>query len=364
MTASPRQTAVWRISEIRRWLSARLKSRVVPLQARAPRPAYFDAKRRAWMLSRYADVVAASRELFLWPSGTTGEDRSADRNEHGELVFRKDFQHALSPANVASWQSQAQDAARALLGQMPEGQSFDLVSDFAEPLCFTLAMKLMKVNSADQQRLTTLVAQIFNRVDSGGTVREDQANTASAELGDFFRGSPVPRGDQTFIGMSKTLPRLMANGWVALLWHSDQLALLRAQPRLMHRAVEELMRYAPTVHMISRRAMADVELNGVRINRGAQVNLMLASANRDPEQFPHPDRLDVSRHARSQVSLGIDRHSCAGATVVRMVYAVTTAALLEAFREIVPAQGIQWRRSQESCWPVGVWVTCKRRLAD
>jgi cytochrome P450 len=165
------------------------------------------------------------------------------------------------------------------------------------------------------------------------------------------------------MGITKTLPRLLASGWVALLRHPDELKRLRAEPHLMPRAVEELMRYAPTVHMLSRRAMADVDLDGLQIAKGTQVNLMLASANRDPEKFPDPDRLDVSRRPANQAALGIGRHSCAGAVVVRMVSAATTAALLQSFHEITPTAPVEWHIGPEDCWPESAYVALKRETA-
>jgi len=213
-------------------------------------------------------------------------------------------------------------------------------------------------NQGDRQRLSELGAQVFDRKDSpNGSPLQPQA---AAELARIFEKAPIPRSEQTFMGIAKTLPRLLASGWVALLRHPDELRRLRAEPYLMPRAVEELMRYAPTVHMLSRRAMADVELDGLPIARGTQVNLMLASANRDPEKFPDPDRLDVSRRPANQAALGIGRHSCAGAVVVRMVSAVSTAALLESFHEITPTGRVEWHIGPEDCWPESAYVALKR----
>jgi cytochrome P450 len=209
--------------------------------------------------------------------------------------------------------------------------------------------------------VAALGAQVFRSAGSPyGSLLRSQGEAASLELTSIFQKSPIPGGKQTYIGISQTLPRLMANGWVALLQHPSELAHLRDEPQLMPRAVEELMRYAPTIHIISRRAMDDVVLNGLSIAKDAQVNLLVASANRDPQQFPDPDRLDVSRVPSSQVALGFGRDFCAGAAIVRMVYAVTTAALLKSFREIAPAGPVDWHRHSESCWPNSVRVTFQR----
>jgi len=197
--------------------------------------------------------------------------------------------------------------------------------------------------------VSTLGAQVFGNA---------QAAAAVAELQELLRQAPIPLGQQTFIGLTQTLPRLMANGWTALAQHPAELARRRAEPQLMGRAVEELMRYAPIIQMVSRRAMADVDLAGERVAEGGQVNLMLAVANRDPEHFRDPEALDVSRREGNQLALGIGRDSCAGAVAVRMIYAAATAALLEAFAEIEPAGPVEWRQRSVFRWPAALPVTC------
>ena len=330
-----------------------------------PKLPYFDCERRVCVLSRYADVLAAFRETQLWPVGVRGQNQSVDRDDTGKLTFRGDLQHALSSSRMAAWQSQVEVLARSTLDQLPVGRPVDLLREFAEPVGLALAMGMMGASPADRERLSGLGTQVFGKV---GSPKESflrpRADAAAAELARCFQNVPIPRSEQTFMGVSKTLPRLLANGWVALLRHPDETARLRAEPRLMPRAVEELMRYAPTIHVIARHAKADVELNGLRIACGQQVNLMLASANRDPEQFPDPNRLDVSRRPASRAALGIGRDSCAGAVVVRMMSATTTAALLKSFREITLIDPVEWHSSSESCWPEAVYVTFQRETAS
>ena len=92
-------------------------------------------------------------------------------------------------------------------------------------------------------------------------------------------------------------------------------------------AIEELLRYAGIVRRVFRRATADIDLGGVRIAEGELAVLMLASANRDPEQFPDPDRLLLARPAAGHVSLGTGRNSCVGALLIRLAASVATGAL-------------------------------------
>ena len=118
-------------------------------------------------------------------------------------------------------------------------------------------------------------------------VRENAA-AATAELERIFEAGPLPMAEPTFVALSQALPHLLASAWLALVRHPDEFARLRACPDLVAGAIEELLRYAGIVRRVFRRATANVDLGGVSIAQGDLVVLMLASANRDPEQFPDP----------------------------------------------------------------------------
>jgi cytochrome P450 len=82
---------------------------------------------------------------------------------------------------------------------------------------------------------------------------------------------------------------------------------------------------------------------GASIAKGDRVALMLAAANRDPEQFPEPDRLDFGRGLPRHLALGEGRHSCIGAALVRGAAAVATAAFIEYFAGARLEGTVEWR---------------------
>ena len=84
--------------------------------------------------------------------------------------------------------------------------------------------------------------------------------------------------------------------------------------------------------------------------------LMLASANRDPAQFPDPDRLDVTRRVTNQLALGTGRNSCVGAALLRIALAVATAALLERFTGADLAGTPDWRTGSGYAFPTSLPV--------
>jgi cytochrome P450 len=157
------------------------------------------------------------------------------------------------------------------------------------------------------------------------------AAAATAELDRLLQQGAMPMGEPTFVAISQTTPRLLANIWVALLEHPGEAERLRNEPGLWPGAVEELLRYGAIVRRIWRQARSPVRYEGADIAEGQRVQLMLASANRDPEQFPDPDRLDVARRVPVQMALGTGRNSCAGGALVRTAVEVATRALLSRF---------------------------------
>ncbi|MGK5637128.1 cytochrome P450 [Streptomyces sp. URMC 126] len=109
----------------------------------------------------------------------------------------------------------------------------------------------------------------------------------------------------------------MANGVYALLRHPEQLARLRADPACAPAAVEEVLRYDPSTHLISRIALRDADVAGRRVPAGTVVGVLPAAANRDPEAFADSDRFDITRSPQ-HLALGRGVHFCLGAHLARL----------------------------------------------
>lgn len=120
-----------------------------------------------------------------------------------------------------------------------------------------------------------------------------------------------------FAGHETTI-NATTNGTLALLQDPEQLALLREQPELAPKAVEELLRFDGPIKVLHRWVLAPIELHGREIAEGDRVFLALAGANRDPQQFPDPDRLDITRYPNRHVAFGRGIHACIGAQLARL----------------------------------------------
>jgi nocardicin N-oxygenase len=124
----------------------------------------------------------------------------------------------------------------------------------------------------------------------------------------------------------------IANGTFTLLRHLDELGMLRTDPDSIRVAVEELLRYVQLGNGgLTHVATADIELSGVTIRAGDTVVAVLTAGNRDPNVFPDPDRLDLTRPANAHLAFGHGTHYCLGAQVGRMEMQIAIGALLSRF---------------------------------
>jgi cytochrome P450 len=251
--------------------------------------------------------------------------------------------------------------AEDLVGRLPTDRSVDLLQHFAMPWCLRLGLTVTRASPGDAERLSKLTDLAFwgTGLRRRAFLRRRRAARAVAELQRYFAASTVPLAQSTFLGIVQTLPRLLASGWLALFRHPAEVARLRADPGLMPLAVEELLRYAGIIPRLFRKATTDVDLGPLRLAVGERVTLMVASANRDPEHFPDPDRVDLSRPATGQLSLGIGRCSCAGARLVRMAFSVSITTILATFQRVGVTEEIRWQ-DDHLCWPRSVPVTLRR----
>jgi cytochrome P450 len=323
-----------------------------------PEAARFDAVQNAWVLSRYRDVSAALRDPNLWPVNGKREIQPEGRDPEGRLAQRGAMLEAIAGARVDAWRPRVESFTRTAIALLRTDRAVDLVAEFTLPWGLSLAM--MAAGAPDEERayLSALSTRVFaaTGAEQKDAALKADAAAATAELEHRFEGGPIPMGEPAFVALSQTLPRLLANAWLALVRHPAEFARLRAEPELLPAGIDELLRYAGIVRRVYRRAAADADLGEVRIAKGEVAALMLGSANRDPEQFAEPDRLDVRRRASHHLALGTGRNSCVGAMLIRMAVSVATGALTAAFADASFVGVGEWRTGSGFCFPESVMV--------
>ena len=132
----------------------------------------------------------------------------------------------------------------------------------------------------------------------------------------------------------ETTTNLIGNGLWLLLTHPEELARLRADPTLVPSAIEEMLRYEGPIQLNNRRLKAAMDIGGKSLAEGTSITIAIGGANRDPAQFPDPDRFDVGRKPNRHVAFGQGDHACSGMNVARMEGRVAFSRLLARFPKI------------------------------
>ncbi|MEV6798326.1 cytochrome P450 [Micromonospora rifamycinica] len=224
----------------------------------------------------------------------------------------------------------------------------DLVADLALPFPLTVICDLLGVPPADRSLLWPHAAQLvraFSDVAFDGD-RDTREAVRSlrwlrAYLGDLVEDGPggdnlltrmattesdgqrlrreeiVDNAITVFYAGFETSMGMITNGIVALLEHRDQLARLRAGEVDTATAVEEMLRYEAPIQVTMRSPLEPVEVAGRVVRPGRVLYLLVGSANRDPGQFPEPDRFDVGRRPNQHLSFGAGVYHCLGAALAR-----------------------------------------------
>lgn len=292
----------------------------------------------------------------LGPRSLVGSD-PPDHTRLRRLVSR-----AFTPRAVAGWRPRIEAIAAELLDRAlaPGDGTIDLVPTLAAPLPVLVICELLGVPAAERERFQRWGDALARTLDLLTLTSARHAATALDELAAYFdvlfaerRRDPGGKVIDVLLaaeadepGLSadellattlllltagfETTVNLIGNGVLALLEHPDQLALLRAEPARIPRAVEEMVRFDPPVQRDVRFARTEVTLDGRSLAAGTPVGLLLAGANRDPEVFTDPERFDVTRaDAHRHLAFASGIHHCLGAALARLEGEVAVATLLE-----------------------------------
>ncbi|HEX5938945.1 MAG TPA: cytochrome P450, partial [Dehalococcoidia bacterium] len=262
-----------------------------------------------------------------------------------------------------------------LLDAVAEKESFDLIGEFSSPLPIIVIAEMLGVDPADREdfkRWSDASILGFNPFISDEDKARMEAN--DAEFSEYLERTIAERrespredmfsalvlaedsGDQLtdneiasmvallLVAGNVTTTDLIGNGMLALLQHSDQLAMLRADPNLISNAVEEMLRYDTPVMNTGRIPMETKSVGGCPVGAGQSVMPSLAAANRDPAIYPEPDRFDISREDTHHHSFGGGVHYCLGAPLARLEAQIGIGKLVERFPNLRLAdEALEWK---------------------
>lgn len=328
-------------------------------------PAYYDEEHGFWALSRYDDVRAALLDHATYCSGQgfTLEDigdfalpmmLGMDPPDHTRL--RGTINRALTPKRVAALEDPLRELARELLGRMATRGRGDVIADFAAILPMAVISRMLRVPAADQDQLRALSDAMLHRDDSVRGVPET-GKQAAGQIYAYFEQllaerdaadaddllslllAAEKRGEISHVEIlgfcflliiagNETTTKLVGNMVCELDRHPRERARLLRDPTLVPNAVEEVLRYASSTHMMARTLTRDVELHGRRMEKGRKVAIILASANRDERRWRDPDVFDVGRDTSEHLAFGFGVHHCLGAALARLEGRIALAEIL------------------------------------
>src|SRR3989440_3178702 len=334
---------------------------------RSEDPVHWDPFLHAWVVTRYADVVTVFQHFSANRTHTPEKLEAMglsqltplaqvmvrqmlflDQPNHGRV--RGLASKAFTPRRVEVLRSHIQDITKGLLDAVQDQGRMDVIADLAYPLPAIVTAEMLGVPTSDWQQLTAWSADfaqvlgnfqhtpesaprviksleemvVYFRAAVQEVARKPREGLISALLTAEIEGDRLSEEEViantivTMVGGQETTTNLIGNGMLSLLRHRDQLEKLREDLSLIPSAVEELLRYESPSQHTARLAPEDVELGGKNIRKRQAVIAVMGAANRDPERFPEPDRLDICRQENRHVAFAWGAHFCFGAPLARI----------------------------------------------
>lgn len=333
------------------------------------------------LVARYADAVAILRDHARMSSvqqkipgieqqdlfGDSATVLFSDPPTHTRL--RRLVSRAFTPKRIKDLQPRIQEITDTLLDHAEAKGELEVVADLATPLPVMVIAEMLGVPPQEYSQFKHWSDRIIEGDNTPpGMPLPEEVRQACFELREYFaevieRRRREPGGDlvtalvaaheesdaltadelQAFVILlllagNETTTNLIGNGMLALGRHPDELARLAGDHSLLPRAIEEMLRYDGPVQSTVRYNKEPVEVGGTVIPANSVVFVILAAANRDPAQFPDPDRFDITREPNDHLAFGDGIHFCLGAPLARLEAAIAFGSVLRRFPKLRLAQ--------------------------
>jgi len=366
-----------------------------PLYAklRSEDPVHWDPFLHAWVVTRYDDVVQVLHKFQADRTPTPELLEAMGAPELSEIAtvmvrqmlfmdaaahtrIRQLASYAFTPNRIKALREHIQSIAERLIANV-DRKGFDMIADFGVPLPAIVTAEMLGVPAEDYPQLKDW-SFTFSEMLGNFQHNPDRSDAVLAALRgmiEYFRNAIVqqkesPReglvrsfmlaeheGDRfseeeivancilTMVGGLETTTNLIGNGVLTLLRQPELMQQLRDDPSLIPGAVEELLRFESPSQHTARLAPADVTLGGKVIKQRQAVIAVMAAANRDPERFPEPDRVDFTRTPNRHVAFGWGAHFCFGAALARMEGQIAFELISQRLPNLRLADGaeLEWR---------------------
>jgi cytochrome P450 len=381
-------------------------------ELRAKEPVHWAGANKGWLVTRYEDVVAgypdpllssdrvrplldvlpAERRAELAPMLETISRWMVVTDPPAHTRLRKLTNSAFRQQRVTAMGDWIGELVDELLDEFAASGSDDFLNSFGYPLPATVIARMMGVPRSDSDKFQrwsdelALVAFGAGGQDRAG--RHARALAGLRELQQYLAelietrrrapgddmisvllNAPDSASDRLtdtelmalcslilFAG-HETTTNLLCNALVALSRHPDQMALLAADPSLVNRAVEEVLRFEGPIKILMRWVAADHERGGQQIKAGQRVFLVQQSANRDADVFADADSFDIRRPTQPlHVGFGRGPHACLGAQLARIEARIALPKILARFPGIHVAGDVSWKPSIASRAVAGLRV--------
>ena len=356
--------------------------RLAELQGRCP--VRHDPVLESVVLTGYEDVRAVVNDRSLWRNPARGNPRAlfsrvSDTTTEApqSILFMDDPDHARvrGPLTQAFYKRAARirPQVEAVVDEVLDGlsgrASFDIIADYGVPVPILVIAAVLGIEAARLKDFREWSEGVILSLNAMRTPEQDQQLLVAAEALDAFFAESMadrrraPKDDlitdmvelqaagaelsdaevsvnlqSLLVGGNLTTTDLIGNGVLAFLRNPDQLAKLRADPKLIAAAVEEILRYDPPITMTGRVASRAMRVGGETVEAKDSLINMLRAANRDPSVYEHPERFDIARKHVPHMAFGGGAHICIGAPLARMEGQVALWKLFERFPNLKLAE--------------------------
>jgi len=348
---------------------------------RAADPVHWNPMWRGWIVTSYEHVTAGFKEPKLASSRITAFVKSKGARTPASpalhvledwMVFTDPPKHtrlrnlvnkAFTVKAVEAMRPRVVEIVDALLDEVASRGSLDVIPEFTFPLPVAVISEMLGLPAEDRDSIKAwsiqLQALVFGSVSDSDRYR--RAEEGMRSFAEYVRAAIAQRradpsedlisqfiaardaNDQLsedeliatvilmIFGGHETTTGMIANGLWALLFHEGEWERVRADPTLVPKAVEEMLRFEGPSKAQMRTVVDDVALGNKTLKAGDRVLLVQSAANRDPSQFENPDLFDVTRHPNPHVAFGYGIHYCVGAPLARLEAQVALERLIARF---------------------------------